>query len=185
MGYNRAARSSRVHAQWLAQPEQASWSAGRILDTVPQGTKVLAAVHTPLLRGWQQPVTMTESPIDRTSPFQLKQESTRTVSQDLEEGAWPKPLQTTLTAEEEPLLAQQLWRSFGAGSSLYSRPSSWGSVSTTDKRGAEGLERGLGAGPGPILYSEAEVLHRCSFLPAVCTLSKQRRLSYTVNIDRI
>lgn len=125
MEQNVAACITPVHSQWLAPAKEAgsgggdgnAWNVSQDADhPIAQSTAGL------------------ESPVDPRSPFRFEHKHTSRFGLDLER-AWPLPLQPVKIAQKDAV-EQRLWRGSDCGSSWYSRPSSWYSVSNTGELGA-------------------------------------------------
>jgi hypothetical protein len=129
------------NSQQHAWPTAAKRSAAHSLLGIDQIADVLAAVYPARLRSCRQKELSSETLVGRQSPFQIKCKGMGRFSSDLE-SAWPQPLQPAWTKQDR-LPEQQLWRNSSGGSSFYSRPSSWRSVSDT-----EGVEEDIVCWPG-------------------------------------
>lgn len=177
-----ATLSRPVHSQWHARPKVTDQRAACSTFKIYRGADALAAAHLPSVKSYSQVKAIVEPLIDRKSPFPLPCGSAQRVSLDLE-SAWPQPLQPAWT-EREGLLEQQLWRSSSGGSSCYSRPGSWRSVSDTEEL-AENLDCGFGAGPGPMVRLNQTPARSYKALPAVPIQEEQSCFSDMVATNRI
>ena len=181
---NSAATSTTpVHSQWHTQPSTADHRAGYSTPIAYQSAEVLAAAHAPRLHSHNPLGTTLALPTDSRNSFSLKSASARRLGLDLER-VWP-PLLPQVQTERNSWQGQLLWRNSSGGSSCYSRPSSWYSISSTEELGEADLSCGLGAGPGPTLYAQHTTAYRYKALPPVPAQQEQSNTENIAAVNRI
>jgi hypothetical protein len=170
------------NSQQHAWPTAAKRSAAHSLLGMDQIADVLAAIYPARLGSCRQKELSSETLVGRQSPFQIKCKGMGRFSSDLE-SAWPQPLQPAWTKQDR-LPEQQLWRNSSGGSSFYSWPSSWRSVSDTE--GAEeNVGRWPGAGLGITVGWEQTLARSSRLLPALPTREKPSYVIDTVQANWI
>jgi hypothetical protein len=158
-----AASTTLVHSQWHAQKRPADRTASYGMQSIYQSIEELATTQSPRPQGHKQSGAIAESLLDDRGSYQPKDASARRLGLDLER-VWPQPLlpaQTERSGRQE----QWLWRNSSGGSSFYSRPSSWYSVTDAGEQEGAVVEYAFGAGPGPTIRANQVETYRYKALP--------------------